>query len=143
MRRATVGPMRRASRRVVLFLGAGALLAGCLSPTLPLPPPSPPDVKQLGQGQYELSGSLPMAGTVFVQNDRTQLVYGETVEQLYRFKVSADPGDSMSLWYEASDTSQFYGDRSQTISFQIDNPEFAVPDAGPHPDGGAGRDGGP
>lgn len=129
--RATLLAMRRVTRRMLLSLGAGALLAGCLSPTLPLPPPSPPDVTQIGQGRYELNGSLPMRGTVFVQNERTSLVFGETVEQLYRFTVSAEAGDAMSLWYEAGDASDgFYGDRSQTISFDIPDKPFVPPDAG-------------
>jgi hypothetical protein len=114
---------------MLLCLGAGVLFAGCLSPTLPLPPPSPPEVTEVGQQRYELSGTLPMRGTVFVQNERSSLVFGETVEQLYRFTVSADPGDPMSLWYEAGDASEFYGDRSQTISFQIPD-KSSPPDAG-------------
>jgi hypothetical protein len=129
--------MQRVSRRLLLLFGAGALVAGCLSPTLPLPPPSPPDVTQVGVGQYEVSGSLPMAGTVLVQNERTNLVYGETVEQLYHFNVAAQPGDEMSLWYEASDVAQFYGERSQTITFDIKGSSTpAGPDAGTRTDGG-------
>jgi hypothetical protein len=114
---------------VLLCLGIGALLAGCLSPTLPLPPPSQPEVEQVGQGQYELRGSLPMPGTVYVRNERTFDMFGKHgVEQLYQFIVEAEPGDVMSLWYEASDTSQFYGDRSQPITFEIPD---AVPPSTP------------
>ena len=84
-----------------------------------------------------------MAGTVFVRNERTELLYGETVEQLYEFDVRAEVGDFMSLWYEASDNSQFYGDRSQTISFQIGDRPIATPEAGTTPDAGGKRDGAP
>jgi hypothetical protein len=121
---------------MLLCLGVGALFAGCLSPTLPLPPPSPPEVTQVGQGRYELRGSLPMAGTVYVENERTSLVFGKRVEQLYRFTVEAEAGDFMGLWYEASDTSQFYGDRSETITFEIPDTPTALPDAGTPSDGG-------
>lgn len=123
---------------MLLCLGIGAFLAGCLSPTLPLPPPEPPEVEQIGHGVYELRGSLPMPGTVYVRNERTSLIVGKPVEQLYRLIVEAEPGDLMGLWYEASDTSQFYGDRSATISFEI--PETSTT---PPPDGGAPVDGGP
>src|SRR5262245_5464741 len=105
--------MRCASRRVLLCFGIGALLAGCLSPTLPLPPPSPPDVKQVGQGQYELRGTLPMPGTIYVRNERTLEIRGvQGIETVYQFVVSAEPRDVMGLWYEASSSSDFYGDRS-------------------------------
>lgn len=122
---------------MLLCLGIGALFAGCLSPTLPLPPPSPPEVEQVGPGVYELRGSLPMPGTVYVRNQRTGLIFGDDkVEQLYRFNVAAEPGDLMGLWYEASDTSQFYGDRSETIAFEIPDTPTTLPDAGTRSDGG-------
>ena len=80
-----------------------------------------------------------MPGTVYVRNERTSRIRGEPVpQQLYRFNVEAEPRDVMGLWYEASDTSQFYGDRSATISFVIPD---AAPPATPV-DGGTG-DAGP
>jgi hypothetical protein len=125
--------MRCGSRRVLLCFGIGALLAGCLSPTLPLPPPSKPDVEKIDYGVYEVSGTLPMPGTVYVRNERTSDIFGKNnVEQLYRLIVEAEPRDVMGLWYEASDTSQFYGDRSATISFEIPDDVPATPaDGGP------------
>jgi len=126
--------MRRVPRRWLLF-GAGALVAGCLSPTLPLPPPTQPEVRRVGQSVYELRGSLPTAGTVYVENESSGLVFGKTVLVFYRFNVQAEPGDSMTLWYEAGASSDFYGDRSQTIS-------FVIKDSAVVPDGGT-RDGGP
>jgi hypothetical protein len=121
---------------MLLCLGVGALLAGCLSPTLPLPPPSQPEVEQVGPGQYELRGSLPMPGTVYVRNERTELLFGKKVDQLYRLVVEAQPGDLMGLWYEASSETEFYGDRSGTISFQIPDTPTLPPDGGTPPDGG-------
>jgi hypothetical protein len=106
--------MLRLPRRTLLLAMAGALAAGCLSPTLPLPPPSPPDVAQIGQGVYRLSGSIPVPGTVLVQNSRTNLVYGKVVTAVYELTVDARPGDPMLLWYESS------GDASETIGFRID-----------------------
>ena len=130
--RASFRPMRCVTRRVLLCFGIGALLTGCLSPTLPLPPPEPPEVEHVGVGLYELRGSLPMPGSVYVRNERTGDITGkERVEQLYRFTVEAEPRDVMGLWYEASPTTEFYGDRSGTISFEIpDTPITLPPDAG-------------
>ena len=123
---------------MLLCLGIGALVAGCLSPTLPLPPPSRPEVGQIEYGVYEVRGSLPMPGTVYVRNERTSRIVGEPVEQLYRLIVEAEPRDLMGLWYEAGDTSQFYGDRSATIAFEIPDTPATLP-----PDGGSPADGGP
>ena len=50
------------------------LAAGCLSPTLPLPPPSPPDIARVGEGRYQLRGSIPVRGTVIIVNTRTNVV---------------------------------------------------------------------
>lgn len=139
--------MRRAFRRVLLCLGVGVLFAGCLSPTLPLPPPSPPDVSKVGDGEYELRGSLPMAGTVYVRNERSSSGVLKDVDSglLYQFVVGAQPGDVMALWYEASDTSQFYGDRSQTIEFEIKDsvPPATSSDGGTRADGGLSEAGRP
>jgi hypothetical protein len=73
-----------------------------------------------------------MAGTVYVENERTSLIFGKKVEQLYRFTVEAEAGDFMGLWYEASSSSEFYGDRSATITFEIKDtaPRATPPDAG-------------
>jgi hypothetical protein len=124
---------------MLVTFGVGALLAGCLSPTLPLPPPSRPDITRVEDGVYELRGTLPMPGTVFVQNERTTLLFGVRVETFYELLVEARPGDFMKLWYEASDTSQFYGDRSQSIEFEIPD----TPMRAPVSDGGTSEGGTP
>lgn len=114
------------SRRRVLQWAATALLAsGCLSPTLPLPPPSPPDVTNLGGGEYRVQGSIPLVGTVLIRDTRSRLVYGQADTQVFDVVVSAEPGDRMVLWYEVS------GDQSDPVLFQIDRSEVVPPtDAG-------------
>lgn len=122
----------RLTRRILLLAAAGALAVGCLSPTLPLPPPSPPEVAQIGQGVYRLTGSIPVPGTVLVQNARTNLVYGKVVPDVYELTVEAKPGDPMLLWYESS------GDASETVGFRIgESLTPQIQDAG-----GAGTQGG-
>lgn len=96
--RATMSRMRL-SRRALFCALLGLSGVACLSPTLPMPPPSPPDVEMVGQGQYRLSGSIPKSGMVLVLNGRTGIVNGEVAEPAYSFVVSAEPGDRMGIWY--------------------------------------------
>lgn len=128
MRRASIGGMRL-SRRALVWTLLGFSGAACLSPTLPMPPPSPPDVQMVGQGQYRLSGEIPQAGIVLVLNGRTGLVSGSLAEPGYSFVVSATPADPMGIWYT-----------SGTIS--SDSTWFRIPGKAPA-DSGAGPDAGP
>src|SRR5260221_13243204 len=108
--------MRRFSRRMLLAWAAlGAVVEGCISPTLPLPPPDAPDVSRIGEGQYRLRGSLPIpASRVLVQNTRTTVVVGKGPLQIYDLVVGAQPGDLMLLWYETNT------EVSTFVPFQID-----------------------
>jgi hypothetical protein len=126
MWRATLWAMSGWSRRRILQWAAVALLAtGCLSPTLPLPPPSPPDVTNIGEGQFRIQGSIPVVGTALIRNTRTQLVYGQAETQTFDIVVAAESGDRMILWYESS------GDTSDPVQFRIDDGANAPPvDAG-------------
>jgi hypothetical protein len=108
--------MRRLSRRTLLaWAGLGVAIPACISPTLPLPPPSAPDGSDLGDGTFRLVGSLPIYGTVLVRNERTQLVVGKGSVTAYDLVVAASKGDTMMLWYETD-----VGDISSPIEFQID-----------------------
>lgn len=105
--------MRRLLRRVLLGAAAGALATACISPTLPLPPPAVPDAENVGQGQYRLTGTIPVPGTVLVMNTRTNLVYGEDTPGQYDFLVGAKPCDDMVVWYQTGT------DQSTTVGFFI------------------------
>ncbi|HVU05362.1 MAG TPA: hypothetical protein VHE30_26625 [Polyangiaceae bacterium] len=129
----------RLFRRAFLWSLTSALAVACLSPTLPLPPPAPPDVEQIGQGEYRLEGAIPFAGTVLVLNQRTSLVYGKVVSDVYRLDVRAEPNDDMVLWYQSGD------DVSDVTEFVIPADvakgdagaaPTGAPDAGPSLDGG-------
>jgi hypothetical protein len=118
----------RLSRRVLLWAVPGLFAAACLSPTLPLPPPAVPEVQQIGQGQYQLTGSLPVPGTVLVLNQRTRIIKGQgDVLDLYQMVVTAAPGDAMVIWYESGN------DKSDERPFVIDQSLSPPPDAGPPP----------
>jgi hypothetical protein len=63
--------MRRLA--ALVLLGSAALVApGCLSPTLPLPPPEEPDlIRSVGEGSWLVSGSCDKDAQVIVFNERT------------------------------------------------------------------------
>jgi hypothetical protein len=108
--------MRRLSRRTLLaWAGLGVAVPACISPTLPLPPPSVPDGSDVGNGTYRLVGALPLYALVLVRNERTELVTGKGPLTDYDLLVAAEKGDDMTLWYETQ-----IGEISSPILFQID-----------------------
>ena len=107
--------MPRVSRRWLLFV-AGALVAGCLSPTLPLPPPSRPDVQGPDQeGMVTLDGAVQGDAAVYAANPRTGDIRGQLTgaDGHYHFQIAAEVGDELELWYSVGTTS------SPSIVFQI------------------------
>lgn len=102
--------MVRAARRLLL-LAAGLCLAGCLSPTLPLPPPDRPSVSAPDEnGLARLQGIAPAAKVeVIAWNRQTDLISGQVTgdDALYDFTIPAKVGDDIVVWYEQGDqTSQ-------------------------------------
>ena len=83
--------MRRLSRRTLLaWAGLGVAVPACLSPTLPLPPPEAPDVMDLGNGSFRLTGSLPVFATVYARNQRTHKSVGDGPLTEYDLTVQAE-----------------------------------------------------
>jgi hypothetical protein len=133
--------MRR-SRRVWLLgvsSAAGLCLAACLSPTLPLPPPAVPDVEQTGEGQYRLTGTIPIPGEVIVDDVRSGLGFTKKATHDYQLDIVAQPGDPMRVHYQSGDDVSDYADFS--IPKPVPVPVRARPDAGtPTPPKDASRD---
>lgn len=128
----TMNRWGRVSRRGVLVLGALLAVVGCLSPTLPLPPPSRPDVTSPDSaGFVRLSGVVQRESTVFALNQRVGRIVGQTTDETgeYELELSAEVGDRLVLWYRNG------ADESPTT-------EVIVPDAnsGPGPGGAEGSD---
>jgi len=118
-----VARMRSLSRRLFLILSLGTLgmAGGCLSPTLPLPPPDEPRVESAGQGLVTLSGRVPEPNVpVIAVNNDTGLYAGEDADEVgrYRFQIAAEPGDQMEIWYVLGN------DRSEDREFEI--PRFQL-----------------
>lgn len=114
---------RRAFSRVVLVALATAAF-GCVSPTLPLPPPETP-VITIGSapGTYVLAGSkgaaLPDAFLIAINEnpslERSKRVSGTQAEAdgAWRMQIFASPGDLIDLSQERSDQ------RSPSLSIRI------------------------
>lgn len=117
--RASLAPVTLLPRRLALF-GLAAVLVGCASPTLPLPPPSRPDVEGPdSQGMVTLRGNVQPGANVYGANLRT----GEGVIQLgtgndgaYTLVLAAQVDDELAVWYSVG-TNQ-----SATTVFRVPKP---------------------
>jgi len=83
------------------LLGASLLAVSCLSPTLPLPPPSDPTVTSTDTaGLVRLTGNVEPESEVFALNHSTNLIRGQyTPTGAYDFTLEAQERDGISLWY--------------------------------------------
>ena len=82
------------------LFGAALFAAGCLSPTLPLPPPNKPDVSSSSEGLVRLKGAVEPQSEVFALDRNSNLISGQyTASGNYDFTLQAVEGDSLSLWY--------------------------------------------
>jgi hypothetical protein len=107
------------SRRRWLIGAMAAALSGCLSPTMPMPPPSRPEIDGPdAQGVVVLSGRVPLGSMVTADNETTGYRFGKKSSSItgdYRFAIFASVGDSISLFYT-------YGGEDSSAY------KFAVPD---------------
>lgn len=98
------------------ILGLGLAAVACLSPTLPLPPPSRPTVEGPNQqGLVTLDGNVEGDATVFAANMRSGEIRGQFTgpDGHYRFDIPAEIGDELELWYQVGTTN------SPSIVFKI------------------------
>ncbi len=83
------------------LLGTALIAVGCLSPTLPLPPPGDPMVTSTDTaGLVRLTGAVQPESEVFALNHSTNLIRGQyTPSGAYDFTIEAQERDGISLWY--------------------------------------------
>jgi hypothetical protein len=102
---------------LLVCLTAG-LVGACLSPTLPLPPPSPPDtiLATEQQGVYQLKGAVRANSLVTAFNIDNGLSFGQRTEGdgRYDFLVRGKEGDRLELWYSVGT------DESNSVSFELE-----------------------
>jgi hypothetical protein len=108
------------SRRRLFGVFAALAAVGCLSPTLPMPPPEEPNMTAPDEtGSVRLQGLVEAHAWVFAVNRETQLGYlqGTGADGRYDLEVKASSGDTFLLWYEIGE------ERSQAVRFTIPEPE--------------------
>ncbi|HEY3254758.1 MAG TPA: hypothetical protein VGJ91_12450 [Polyangiaceae bacterium] len=83
------------------LLGIALFAGGCLSPTLPLPPPSDPMMTSTDtEGLVRLTGTVQPQSEVFALNRTTNLIRGQYTESgVYDFTIEAQERDSITFWY--------------------------------------------
>lgn len=120
------------SRRGLFAALAAVFVVGCLSPTLPLPPPSRPLVTAPdAAGFVQVSGRVRSESTAFAQNMRTGRITGQTTDETgeYELELAAEVGDRLVIWY------RLYGEESPTTEVLVPekNPELSIGGAGGAP----------
>jgi hypothetical protein len=110
MPRAKVGDVAgtRLLRRgfLAIVLAGAAATAGCLSPTLPLPPPEQPEMSAVdGEGYVTIKGgpgSAEVGAIVFAYNERSGDGVIDTADGYgtYELRIQAVVGDRIAVWQE-------------------------------------------
>jgi hypothetical protein len=95
--------MRRRLSLPVLVLAVASSLAGCLSPTLPLPPPEQPSIITAGvaAGTWDVRGDCTPGARVTVFNEKTgRGVVVEDRSGVGRYQVTLEGAECDLAWVE-------------------------------------------
>lgn len=98
--------MSRVGRRRQLLFVAGLCLVGCLSPTLPLPPPATPSVSAPDEsGMVHIEGVAVPQAEVIAWNRRTDVIAGQVTRESpsYSILMAAEVDDTIEVWYIKGD----------------------------------------
>ena len=110
-------PVVFAPRRSLLVVLAALAATSCLSPTLPLPPPSDPNQSELDEatGTLHLTGWVRPTAWIYALNLETYKGYIQitSTDGRYDLTVEAAHGDRFSVWYE------YRGDQSDSTQIEI------------------------
>jgi len=102
--------------RRLLLACMGLFLASCLSPTLPLPPPTQPEVSSPdAEGFVRLQGIAAPRAEVLAWNRNSGLISGQVTGENSRFDflIRAAVDDTIELWYTKGT------DESQSVVFSV------------------------
>lgn len=97
--------MIRVGRRLMLWV-AGLCLAGCLSPTLPLPPPGAPEISAPdADGMVRVEGIAATYSEVIAWNRNTDVIAGQVTRESpsYSILMAAEVDDTIEVWYIKGD----------------------------------------
>lgn len=86
---------------LTLIVASSVFVGGCLSPTLPLPPPSRPNVFPPDEsGNVRVTGLVQSRATAYVHNQRTDQIAGEVTgsDGRYDIVIAAEVGDRLFVW---------------------------------------------
>jgi hypothetical protein len=109
-------PLRRRSWCKALLVALGLSLAGCASPTLPLPPPEPPVVGSFNEdGTVTLQGSAQPEAIVYAFNQTLEVgVIGKASAMgTYVLRIQAAEGHEVAVWQEVG------SERSASVLIKI------------------------
>lgn len=109
-------PVRRRSLGAALLATLALALAGCASPTLPLPPPEPPETSTFGEdGTITLKGSAEPEAIVYAFNQTIEVgVIGKaSAAGTYLLKLQAAEGHEIAIWQEVG------SERSSSILIKV------------------------
>lgn len=119
---------RDAAPRRVFLIGLLALasgsLAGCLAPTLPLPPPSAPLVTTPDPaGFVRVTGRVQSHASVYILNTSTNKGVNQWTEEdgRYDLELRAEIGDRLNVWQKVGTHESDYVEVVVPASTPIDN----------------------
>jgi hypothetical protein len=107
------------SRRRLFCVAAALAAVACLSPTLPLPPPSEPTVSGPDEtGTVRLSGRARPTAWVFAMDRANQegAFKQAAGDGSYELELRAEIGDEIVMWYELD------GEGSEALNFTLKAP---------------------
>jgi hypothetical protein len=97
-----VKQVRRHWLSVVVLMGAAVLCAACLAPTLPLPPPSRPEVSAPDEsGMIHIRGIVRSKAEVFAKNQYTLDIIGKETDETGKYELTmvGSAHDRIIVWY--------------------------------------------
>jgi hypothetical protein len=118
------------TRRLLLGGTALVLLGGCLSPTLPMPPPLSPEITPPdASGIATVTGRVPAGTTAYVHNIALGLVIGKRTGSTgkYQIQILAREDDQLEIYYMEG------LERSQAVVLLVPGPDVGQGGAGGAP----------